>query len=301
MSFPSPAPIYNRENEAQFRAAVDRLLAEVPTSASVESPTLGAGSNNDYALGADTALVRVTTNAAGSTLTGFVAPRSGTDRARTFILVNLGSAALTIAHQNASSTAEYRIITPDAASWTLTATATVAFVYDDLTARWRLVQPRPIVAPVALFDHYTNANNGTTVETDLYSDTLAAARLAANGEKIEARYGGIFAGDATSSQQLRAYFGGTQVFDSGALLVGATNSWDLYVTVIRVSASVVRVSASMTSDFVSLPGSAVYTEVTGLTLANTQILKITGQAAGASGGSNQITAKLGRVTWQGAA
>lgn len=158
------------------------------------------------------------------------------------------------------------------------------------------------IASDVLFDHFADANNGTTVETDLYSDTLAAAQLAANGEKILAQYAGIFVGDATSTQRLKAYFGGTLIFDTGALGVGvSTISWDLYIMTMRVSSSVVRCSATLNTSFASLNAYAQYTEVTGLTLANTQILKITGTAAGVSGGSNQITAKEGYVEFKPAA
>ena len=153
-----------------------------------------------------------------------------------------------------------------------------------------------------LFDHFADVNNGTTVETDLYTDTLTAGLLAANGQKVYARYAGIFVGDATSTQRLRAYFCGTAVLDTGALGIGVTTTyWDLELNVIRVSSSVVRVSAALNTSFASLAAYAVYTEVTGLTLANTQVVKITGQAAGVTGASNQITAKLGYGTWLKAA
>lgn len=156
--------------------------------------------------------------------------------------------------------------------------------------------------PLVLFDHYADANNGTTVETDLYSDTLAAGQLAANGEKISAQYGGLFVGDATSTQRLKAYFGGSLIFDTGALGLGvATDFWDLWVTVVRESSSVVRCSVAITTNASVLTASATYTRITGLTLTNTQVLKITGTAAGVSGGSNQITAKEGYVQWLPAA
>lgn len=158
------------------------------------------------------------------------------------------------------------------------------------------------IASDVLFDHFADANNSGTSETDLYSDTLAAAQLSADGQKIVVQYGGIFTGDATSTQRLKVYFGGTSVFDSGALGVGVgTASWDLYVTLIRVSASVVRVSAALNTSFASLSAYAQYTEVTGLTLANTQVVKVTGTAAGATGASNQITAKEGYVKFEPAA
>lgn len=149
------------------------------------------------------------------------------------------------------------------------------------------------------FTHIVDANNGTTAETDLYSDTLAAGQLGTNSDVIEAQYGGIITSVAASTQQLKVYFGGTAIFDSGALNIGvSTTYWTIYVTVIRVSSSVVRCSVTLTTSFASLSAYTAYTEVTGLTLANTQVLKITGTAAGVSGGSNQITAKEGYVEYK---
>lgn len=149
------------------------------------------------------------------------------------------------------------------------------------------------------FTNVVDANNSGTAETDLYSNTLAAGQLATNSDIVIAQYGGVFVGDATSTQQLKAYFGGSLIFDSGALGFGVgTTNWDLYVTIIRVSASVVRCSATLNTSFASLSAYAKYTEVTGLTLANTQVLKITGQAAGVSGASSQITAKEGYIEYK---
>lgn len=147
-------------------------------------------------------------------------------------------------------------------------------------------------------DFYTNAGNVGTGEDDLYSTTLAAGILTNNGDKITATYAGIFSGAAASTQELRLYFGGTKIYDSGALAIGvATNNWTVNVTCIRVSSSVVRCTVSLSTDFGTLFPYSTYTEVTGLTLTNTQVLKITGEAAGVGAGDNQVVAKLGTVSW----
>lgn len=149
------------------------------------------------------------------------------------------------------------------------------------------------------FTYTTDANNGTTAETDLYSSTLATGQLGTNGDIIESQYGGIITSVATSTQQLKVYFGGTVIFDSGALNIGvSTTYWNIYTTIIRVSSSVVRCSVTLTTSFASLSAYTAYTEVTGLTLSNTQILKITGTAGGVAGGSNQITAKEGYIEYK---
>lgn len=153
----------------------------------------------------------------------------------------------------------------------------------------------------SLFDHYVNAGNVTTGETDLYSDSIAAGTLSTNGDKLEVEYGGVFVSSGTATREVKIYFGGTQIFDSGALTLSLSAAWTIYVTVIRVSATVVRTMTSMTTEGAALAAYTNYAEVTGLTLANANVIKITGQAAGVGAATNDIVAKLGNVRKVGAA
>lgn len=153
-----------------------------------------------------------------------------------------------------------------------------------------------------VFDNYADAGNTGTGEDDLHTNTLAASILGTNGDKVVARYGGVFNGAAAATQELRMYFGGTKIYDSGALAIGvATNSWTMDVTVIRESSTVVRCAVSVSTDFGTLFPYSSYTRITGLTLTNTQILKITGEAAGVGAADNQIVAKLSTGEWKSAA
>lgn len=151
----------------------------------------------------------------------------------------------------------------------------------------------------ALFDHYADVGNVGTGEDDLYSDTLAAGQFAANGDKVIGTYCGVFVGAALSSQDLKFYVAGTLCFDTGLLAIGAatTDNWTLQVVIIRVSASVLRVAVSAHTDFASLGAPPKYTEITGLTLANTQIVKITGESSGAGAVSNQVIAKMSTLAY----
>lgn len=148
-----------------------------------------------------------------------------------------------------------------------------------------------------IFDHYTDAGNTGTTETDLFSATTAANTLSANGAKIEAQYAGMFVSSATATRRLKIYFGGTAIFDSGALTLTLSATWDIYVSIIRVSATVVRCSVSMTTEGAALAAYTQYTEITGMTLSSTNILKITGTAAGTGAATNDVVAKLGAVYW----
>lgn len=150
-------------------------------------------------------------------------------------------------------------------------------------------------ATTPLFDHYTNAGNTTTTETDLYSDTTAASALSANGYKIEAEYGGSFVSSATATREIKLYFGGTAIFDTGALTLSLSSAWTCYATLIRVSSTVVRYMISFATEGAALSAYTAVGELTGLTLSSTNVLKITGQAAGVGAATNDIVATLGNV------
>lgn len=165
------------------------------------------------------------------------------------------------------------------------------------------VAGNPTITPnFTLFDHYADAGNVTTGETDLYSDTIAANTLANNGDKIMAVYAGIFISSATATRQIRGYFAGTQIFDTGALSISAgSDAWQIDVIIIQESSSVVRCSVIATTAGASLNIYDNYTRITGLTLSGTNILKITGQAGGVGAATNDIVAKLGTVEFKPAA
>ncbi len=149
-----------------------------------------------------------------------------------------------------------------------------------------------------LFDHFTDAGNTTTSETDLYSDTTAAGQLATNGDKIVAEYGGIFVSSGTATRQIKVYFGGTAIFDSGALSISTSASWTVTLTIIRVSSTVVRYNVALQTQGAALASYTSVSELTGLTLSNTNILKITGTAGGVGAATNDIVAKLGNVEYK---
>src|SRR5258707_15172303 len=92
----------------------------------------------------------------------------------------------------------------------------------------------------SIFDHFVDAGNTTTIETDLYTDTLPASILATNGDKIVSVYAGTFVNSATATRELRAYFGGTNIFDSGALSVSAASEWTMNIFIMRDSSTSVR-------------------------------------------------------------
>lgn len=152
-----------------------------------------------------------------------------------------------------------------------------------------------------LFDHYADVGNVGTGEDTLYSDTLVANQLGINGQKIEAEYGGVFVSSATATREIKIYFGGTVIFDTGALTLSLSAAWTCYVSITRVSATVVRYMISLTTEGAALAAYTAVGELTGLTLSNSNILKVTGEAAGAGAATNDIVAKMGTIIFYPAA
>lgn len=150
-----------------------------------------------------------------------------------------------------------------------------------------------------LFNYFADVGNIGTGEDDLYSSTTAAGTLNADGAKVLSEYAGIFVSSATATRQLRAYFGGTLIYDSTAITTTAAAEWGLNVLIERESSTVVRCTAKA----VIWPADATvpaikYTRITGLTLSGTNVLKITGESAGVGAADNDIVAKLGYVEFK---
>lgn len=161
--------------------------------------------------------------------------------------------------------------------------------------------PSGFPGSLAVADHYADAGSVGTTETDIFSDSIAAGRLATNGDKLIATYAGTCGGAASATKTLRAYFGGTVIFSSGALSFGGNSDWEITVTVIRVSSSVVRCIVALTTTGASGATYSQYTQVTGLTLANAQTMKMTGQSGGVGSADNDVTGKLSTVEYVTAA
>lgn len=148
----------------------------------------------------------------------------------------------------------------------------------------------------SLFDDYTDASNSSTTETDLYSHSIAANTLSANGNKLEVVFGGSFvtttANAASTNNKLAMYFAGTKIFDpSGGFTVSTIDSWNIRATLIRSSSSVIRCNIVFTTQG-TLVNATI--DVTSVNFTTSNILKITGQGAA----SNFITAKIGNITFK---
>lgn len=100
----------------------------------VDTPTTISANQNNYSLSSTADIVRISASAA-RTITGFVAGANG----RPVLLINVGSFAITLAHQSASSDAANRVICRDSANYIVDAGASALLIYDSVDSRWRQV------------------------------------------------------------------------------------------------------------------------------------------------------------------
>lgn len=152
--------------------------------------------------------------------------------------------------------------------------------------------------PIA--DFTSDVSNSGTGETDLYTYTTPASTLASTGGKLTFEFSGTN-NDITATTQLKVYFAGTAIGDTGALTISATGAWSVTGMIIRTGSSTARAIVRLNTTGASTSVYTAETDLTGLTFTNTNILKITGTAGGAGGSSSDITAKLGSISWFGAA
>jgi len=193
------------------------------------------------------------------------------------------------------------------ATWHRSAAAEIEAISGDLiTARgsYASMAARIAKTPISLFNLYANIATTSTGGSfdDLQSVTIAAGQLAANGDRLLARWVGQLVAHATATRQVRVVFGGTTIADSTAYVTGYGGIYVWDIEIVRVSSSVVRTSLTGNNPAYSavsaLPvAGGAYTEVTGLTLANTQVLKITAAATGAGAASGDITGRSLTVSY----
>lgn len=142
---------------------------------------------------------------------------------------------------------------------------------------------------VSLFDFYDDQTTAGTSEESLYDGLVLAGQLAANGDKIEAFFGGDLAANA-NVKQIDCYIGGTLV--GGIATTQSGKPWLFDIEIIRVSNSVLRVSLDMMASNSPLAG---YAEVTGLDLANDDITIELRATTGSSAGD--VTARMGNAVY----
>lgn len=153
----------------------------------------------------------------------------------------------------------------------------------------------------SIFGSFADVSVGGA-EADIFTDTLVASSLGTNGDIVFAEYGGNFVTVGTELTQLKLYFDGQNIWDSAGLApASGTTSWRVVVEIIRVSSTVIRYTVSLNTTGASGYTYCTVGELTGRTLSNTNILKITGTSSGVGSGAGDIVGKMHYVRWWAAA
>lgn len=153
-------------------------------------------------------------------------------------------------------------------------------------------------------DFYTESNNVSTTETDLYTYTTKANTFAADGEKMIAEFSGITTGSATATRTWQIYFAGASISTSGTFFTGISATgldWKIRIIGIRRSSSSIVWTIEYSIGSTGVTAVSDVSIQTGLTLSGTNVFKITGQAGATGAGSDQIKAEMGTISWHGAA
>jgi len=170
---------------------IDQALAY---TGDISPAALAAGATADYApAGLATATVlRLTPNAAGSTLTGLT---TGSDGRRIFIFNLSTTADLTLLHDDgASSAAVNRFLCPNNTSVIIPPNGGVSIVYDSTSTRWRVVTPQQ---QSAFFQPASQSTVGAVVATFPIADLPNPGdRILIRGLLVSAIFtAGVAAGD----------------------------------------------------------------------------------------------------------
>lgn len=142
-----------------------------------------------------------------------------------------------------------------------------------------------------IFNSCTDVGNTTTTETDLATDTTSANIFISTNDKITAFYSINIIGHATATRRIRVYFAGTAYFDSGNLACVTNDNWQIKVELVRTGTTTARMSVMMNTTNAAKTCYTSENDITSLTFTNTNILKVTGTAAGVGAATNDMVHK----------
>jgi hypothetical protein len=178
---------------------------------------------------------------------------------------------------------------PDPADW------------DDVTARTVQVVGLDGVAEsvgrqaVSLFVLATQTGNTAGVETDLQTYTLPANTVSGDGDALMFYGAGLFGAVASADKRLRVKFGGTTIFDSGALAI-TSQDWMLEGWIVRTELAAQKCITRVTNQSTTIAFAPVDYITTAIAWSADAILKVTGAGTNA----NDVVAEFfGGHFWPG--
>lgn len=155
------------------------------------------------------------------------------------------------------------------------------------------VTPSSAALPHTLDAVFTTAGNSGTGETDLYSYSVPANKLAVDGRTVNFEIDGEF-NDNTATATIKLYFAGNVTLNTGAVNISTLTAWRIKGYIIRTSSTTAHVTYEIHCPGLATPVFLGYNNLTSLDFTVGNIFKVTAQAGGAGGGTDDITAH----SWQ---
>jgi len=209
-------------------------------------------------------------------------------------VVNIGAASWTFANNGASITGLTSIQPGETVVVRYTSTTTV--VITGSLAYQTLLNKPTTMEGFGITNSYTHlntdlstVNNSGSTETDLYSYTIGSGTIGILADSLELISAGTFAA-TVNAKTLRVKWGGTTIFDSGALSINTINTWRLSVLICCLGTNsqkcivVLQTSSSVLVSTISYNTSSIST-------ASSQILKVTGQGTA----TGDLIKEIGRI------
>lgn len=149
-----------------------------------------------------------------------------------------------------------------------------------------------------LNSQYTTAQNSGTSETDMYTYTMPANTLDADGKSMSFEIDGEL-NDNTATAQIKLYFAGNTTLNTGAVNINtALTAYRITGRVVRTSSTTAHVTYHMKALGLATDEFLSYNNLTSLDFTATNIFKITAQAGGAGGGNGDITTHSWKLLYQ---
>lgn len=140
-------------------------------------------------------------------------------------------------------------------------------------------------------------------ETDIYSTTIGQTILSSNENRLRVEYEGQFVTNGTESVQLKAYFAGNVIWDSGSVVISGSPSiittWKVVVDIVRTSTVAVRCTTTFVTSSALGFNYGTYTSLTGLSsvLLSPITINLTGTSTGTGSGSGDIIGRMGNIVF----
>lgn len=153
-----------------------------------------------------------------------------------------------------------------------------------------------IAAPTTTYRNSSSqtGNVGTGDDT-LRTHTIAAGKLATDLDTIEFYAAGTFA-TSINNKRIRVKFGATTIFDTGALAITASSSWELEGHIMRTGAATQKCAVKLNTSSAALAAYAQYATAAE-TLSGAVDLLITGEATD----NNDVVCEMSKVFYAPAA